>query len=163
MWCWSIFRKTVDQPEVLLPVGISFYTFPGTRISGGCLPERDCGRKIRFAMRCLYHFSQLVAELIERSGNLEQIREVPYKKTFEYHRIVNGPYSCCMDFFLKMVLARAGSPLKWTMHLTIITAWGVRNWLPGGGVCNSDLPGWKLLPDCDRGCTGDGLHIDGEF
>lgn len=43
---------------------------------------------------------------IERSKNLlEQIRDIPERKTLEYHRIVNGLIVMLYGFFLKMVIA----------------------------------------------------------
>ena len=101
-------KKTLTSSlEVLLPVGISFYTFQALGYLVDVYRKEIAAEKnpLRYALFVSF-FPQLVAGPIERSGNLlKQIREVPYKKTFEYHRIVNGLILMLYGFFLKMVLA----------------------------------------------------------
>lgn len=93
--------------SVLLPVGISFYTFQALGYivdvyRGEIQAEKN---PFKYALFVSF-FPQLVAGPIERSKNLlEQIREIPERKTFEYHRIVNGLIIMLYGFFLKMVIA----------------------------------------------------------
>lgn len=93
--------------SVLLPVGISFYTFQALGYivdvyRGEIQAEKN---PFKYALFVSF-FPQLVAGPIERSKNLlEQIREIPERKTFEYHRIINGLIIMLYGFFLKMVIA----------------------------------------------------------
>ena len=99
-------KPLTSSLEVLLPVGISFYTFQALGYLVDVYRKEIAAEKnpLRYALFVSF-FPQLVAGPIERSGNLlKQIREVPYKKTFEYHRIVNGLILMLYGFFLKMVL-----------------------------------------------------------
>ncbi|MEM6800271.1 MAG: MBOAT family protein [Bacteroidota bacterium] len=90
--------------EVLLPVGISFYTFQTLSYSidvyqGKISPEKHLGR---FALFVSF-FPQLVAGPIERSGNLlPQFREEKY---FDYARIVSGMRLAAWGLFKKVVIA----------------------------------------------------------
>lgn len=100
--------QTIDNSfSVLLPVGISFYTFQALGYivdvyRGEIQAEKN---PLKYALFVSF-FPQLVAGPIERSKNLlEQIREIPERKTFEYHRIVNGLIVMLYGFFLKMVIA----------------------------------------------------------
>lgn len=93
--------------DVLLPVGISFYTFQALGYivdvyRGEIEAEKN---PLKYALFVSF-FPQLVAGPIERSKNLlKQIREIPERKTFEYHRIVNGLMLMLYGLFLKMVIA----------------------------------------------------------
>lgn len=100
--------ETIDSSfSVLLPVGISFYTFQALGYivdvyRGDIEAEKN---PLKYALFVSF-FPQLVAGPIERSKNLlEQIREIPERKTLEYHRIVNGLIVMLYGFFLKMVIA----------------------------------------------------------
>ncbi|MEO1215502.1 MAG: MBOAT family protein [Bacteroidota bacterium] len=90
--------------EVLLPVGISFYTFQTLSYSidvynGKIDPEKHLGR---FALFVSF-FPQLVAGPIERSGNLlPQFRE---KKSFDYERVMSGMRLAAWGLFKKVVIA----------------------------------------------------------
>ena len=77
----------VEKPfDVLLPVGISFYTFQALSYTvdvyrGTVKPEKNF---LRYALFVSF-FPQLVAGPIERSGNLlTQIQELPKKKLWNY-------------------------------------------------------------------------------
>lgn len=100
--------KTIESSfSVLLPVGISFYTFQALGYivdvyRGEIRAEKN---PLKYALFVSF-FPQLVAGPIERSKNLlEQIRDIPERKTLEYHRIVNGLIMMLYGFFLKMVIA----------------------------------------------------------
>lgn len=90
--------------DILLPVGISFYTFQSAGYvidvyRGKIKPERHLGI---YALYVSY-FPQLVAGPIERSYNLlPQLRE---KYSFDYKRVTDGLKLMAWGFFLKVVVA----------------------------------------------------------
>ncbi len=94
----------LPELKVLLPVGISFYTFQTMSYSidiyrGVTKPEKHLGR---FALYVSF-FPQLVAGPIERSRNLlPQIRE---EKTFRPEQIISGLKLILWGFFKKIVIA----------------------------------------------------------
>lgn len=95
----------VEQPfSLLLPVGISFYTFQALSYTMDVYrkeiePERNF---FRYALFVAF-FPQLVAGPIERSKNLlQQLRE---KHDFEYSRVRQGILTMAWGFFLKMVIS----------------------------------------------------------
>ncbi|MBI5392785.1 MBOAT family protein [Candidatus Woesearchaeota archaeon] len=90
--------------NVLLPVGISFYTFQAISYSVDVYnnkvnPERN------FGMYALYHsfFPQLVAGPIERAGNL--LHQFYEEHRFEYKRVADGLKLMLWGFFKKVVVA----------------------------------------------------------
>ena len=97
---------SMDVPvfDVILPVGISFYTFQALSYSvdvyrGEVAPEHDFFRYALFVS----FFPQLVAGPIERSKNLlTQLRE-PRRFDFEY--ALDGILLMLWGFFLKIVIA----------------------------------------------------------
>ncbi|WP_187262366.1 MBOAT family O-acyltransferase [Pontibacter beigongshangensis] len=90
--------------ELLLPMGISFYTFQTMSYSidvynGRIKPERHLGV---FALFVTY-FPQLVAGPIERAGNLlGQLKEY---HSFDYDRIAGGLRRMGWGFFKKIMIA----------------------------------------------------------
>jgi len=100
------FNVFYDVPafEVLLPVGISFYTFQTLSYTidvynGKLQPERHFGR---FALYVAF-FPQLVAGPIERATRLlPQFRE---EVTFDYERLTTGMRQVIWGFFKKVVVA----------------------------------------------------------
>ncbi|PTX21370.1 D-alanyl-lipoteichoic acid acyltransferase DltB (MBOAT superfamily) [Pontibacter mucosus] len=90
--------------ELLLPMGISFYTFQTMSYSidvynGRIKPERHLGI---FALFVTF-FPQLVAGPIERAGNLlGQLRQY---HEFSYPRVVAGLRRMAWGFFKKIVIA----------------------------------------------------------
>lgn len=96
----------IDLPEfgLLLPVGISFYTFQALGYSidvyRGTTPvERDFSTYALFVS----FFPQLVAGPIERSNNLlPQFKERHY---FDYDQVMAGVRLMVWGYFLKLVLA----------------------------------------------------------
>lgn len=100
-------KPVTSSLKVLLPVGISFYTFQALGYivdvyRGEINAEKNLFKYALFVS----FFPQLVAGPIERSKNLlEQIREIPNRRTFEYYRIVNGLIVMLYGYFLKLVIA----------------------------------------------------------
>ena len=97
-------RLEMPVSKLLLPVGISFYTFQALGYSidvyrGTTRVERDF---LTYALFVSF-FPQLVAGPIERSNNLlPQFRE---KRTFDYESAMQGVRMMVWGYFLKLVLA----------------------------------------------------------
>ena len=93
--------------DIILPVGISFYTFQALGYvidvyRGDTVAEKN---PFRYALFVSF-FPQLVAGPIERSGNLlKQVQEVPLKKLWDYSRIAKGLMVMLYGYVLKMVIA----------------------------------------------------------
>lgn len=106
----SRFLQSISIPfhpltlKVLLPVGISFFTFQTLSYSidvyrGKIKPEKNLGK---FALYISF-FPQLVAGPIERAENLlPQLHEKHY---FEYKRVTDGLKLMLWGFFKKVVIA----------------------------------------------------------
>lgn len=93
--------------NLLLPVGISFYTFQaiGYIIDVYRGKVRAEHNFFKYALFVSF-FPQLVAGPIERSDNLlRQIDNIPNVKLFDYERITNGLIYMLYGYFLKMVIA----------------------------------------------------------
>lgn len=94
--------------DVLLPVGISFYTFQALGymidVYRGDIPaERNLFRYALFVS----FFPQLVAGPIERSGNL--MRQVNEPHAFDYQRVMDGLMIMLLGFFEKLIVADRAS------------------------------------------------------
>jgi len=90
--------------QVLLPVGISFYTFQSMSYTidvyrGQIRPEKHFGI---FALYVSF-FPQLVAGPIERSGHL--LPQFYQRYHFDYDRVVSGLKLMAWGFFKKLVIA----------------------------------------------------------
>ncbi|WP_276497264.1 MBOAT family O-acyltransferase [Pontibacter litorisediminis] len=90
--------------ELLLPMGISFYTFQTMSYSidvynGRIKPERHLGI---FALFVSF-FPQLVAGPIERAGNL--LGQLHQGHEFSYYRVVAGLRRMAWGFFKKIMIA----------------------------------------------------------
>ncbi|MFT2007807.1 MBOAT family O-acyltransferase [Pontibacter sp. 13R65] len=90
--------------ELLLPMGISFYTFQTMSYSidvynGRIKPEKHLGI---FALFVTF-FPQLVAGPIERAGNL--LDQLKASHQFDYNRIVGGLRRMAWGFFKKIMIA----------------------------------------------------------
>ncbi len=95
--------------ELLLPLGISFYTFQkaGYLIDvyrGTTAAERNVGRFLLFAT----FFPQLVAGPIERAKNL--LPQLARPVDFDYARVVGGLRLVAWGFFKKVVVADRLAP-----------------------------------------------------
>lgn len=96
----------IDMPEfgLLLPVGISFYTFQALGYSidvyrGGTKVERDF---LTYALFVSF-FPQLVAGPIERSNNL--LPQFKRQHCFNYDAVMAGTRLMVWGYFMKLVLA----------------------------------------------------------
>ena len=109
--------------DILLPVGISFYTFQALSYTmdvyrGDIRAERDFFAYALFVS----FFPQLVAGPIERSGNLLGQLAVPHK--FSFDNLREGLLIMLWGFFLKLVIADR-------LALYIDTVYGARYLYPG--------------------------------
>lgn len=93
--------------NLLLPVGISFYTFQALGYTvdvyrGTVQAEKNF---INYALFVSF-FPQLVAGPIERSGNLlSQVNKLKQERLFDYNKAVSGFSLMVYGMFLKVVLA----------------------------------------------------------
>lgn len=90
--------------DVLLPVGISFYTFQALSYTMDVYRNNIYAEKnfIQYALFVSF-FPQLVAGPIERSKNLLKQLALPHR--FNYEKARSGIYLMLWGFFLKIVLA----------------------------------------------------------
>lgn len=99
--------------DLLLPVGISFYTFQALGYTidvyrGTIKAEHNI---VNYALFVSF-FPQLVAGPIERSGNLlRQIRQTSETTTWNYERVRDGIFLMFWGLFQKMVIADRASIL----------------------------------------------------
>lgn len=93
--------------DLLLPVGISFYTFQALGYTmdvyrGTIKPEKNL---LKYALFVSF-FPQLVAGPIERSGNLlTQVQNVDKLKLWNYDRVRDGFFLMMWGLFQKLVIA----------------------------------------------------------
>lgn len=100
--------ETIDRRlDLLLPVGISFYTFQALSYTidvyrGDIKAEKNI---LKYALFVSF-FPQLVAGPIERSGNLlRQIQKIAETKLWDFERIRDGFLLMFWGFFQKLVIA----------------------------------------------------------
>jgi D-alanyl-lipoteichoic acid acyltransferase DltB (MBOAT superfamily) len=101
---WFSIRLDVPELNVLLPVGISFYTFQTLSYTidvylGRIQPERHLGR---FALYVSF-FPQLVAGPIERAGRL--LPQLRTHHPLDFPRIMDGLRQMGWGLFKKVVIA----------------------------------------------------------
>ena len=101
----KLFRlSSVPKVDILLPVGISFFTFQGLGyvidVYRGTIPAEKSF--LQYALFVSF-FPQLVAGPIERSGNLLHQLRVPHKFSFDNFR--NGCLLILWGLFQKIVVA----------------------------------------------------------
>ncbi len=101
--------RRFDAINIILPVGISFYTFQtigyvADVYMGKCEPEKS------LITYCAYisYFPQLVAGPIERSVNL--MPQIKKKKEFNYDQAVEGLKYMLLGFFKKLCIADKLAP-----------------------------------------------------
>lgn len=103
---FALFNISVRMPafDVLLPVGISFYTFQALGyvldVYRGEIPAEE--NFLRYALFISF-FPQLVAGPIERSKNL--MRQIYEPHTFDSERVKDGLLLMGWGFFQKLVIA----------------------------------------------------------
>lgn len=101
----SIMRhESVPLLDILLPVGISFYTFQAIGYTidvfrGTIKPERNIVKYATF----ICFFPQLVAGPIERASNL--LPQFSEKHSFDFDRTVEGLLLIVWGFFMKLVIS----------------------------------------------------------
>lgn len=100
--------QALEKPfDLLLPVGISFYTFQSLGYiidvyRGKVEHEKNIFRYALFVS----FFPQLVAGPIERSENLlRQIKELDNRKAWNYENVVKGLITMVWGLFVKMVIS----------------------------------------------------------
>lgn len=112
----SLFHAEIRERDILLPVGISFYTFQAVGYTIDCYRGDIKAEKnlIRYALFVSF-FPQLVAGPIERSGNMmHQICSVPdlsRRDLMDGRRIRDGLILMIWGMFLKLVIADRVSTL----------------------------------------------------
>ncbi|MBQ9555535.1 MAG: MBOAT family protein [Muribaculaceae bacterium] len=97
---------TMDWPTVniILPVGISFYTFQALSYSIDVYSRRiQPTRDIVAFFSYISFFPQLVAGPIERATNL--LPQILNKRTFDYCQAVDGLRQILWGFFKKLIIA----------------------------------------------------------
>lgn len=94
----------VPDFDILLPVGISFYTFQALSYTMDVYRDEIYAEKnfFRYALFVSF-FPQLVAGPIERSKNL--LKQLVKPKKFDFEAAVDGFLLMLWGFFLKLVLA----------------------------------------------------------
>lgn len=107
------FEPIDKRLDLLLPVGISFYTFQALSYTLDVYKGRIKAEKnfIRYALFVSF-FPQLVAGPIERSGHLlKQIQTINTAKLWNYKRIRDGVLLMFWGLFQKLVIADRASLL----------------------------------------------------
>lgn len=100
-------RMIESQFDIILPVGISFYTFQALSYTMDVYRE-DLKAEKNFAKYALFvsFFPQLVAGPIERSTNLiHQINDIEKNSRWDGKRSLSGLLQMIWGFFLKLVVA----------------------------------------------------------
>lgn len=97
-------KMTVPKFDIVLPVGISFFTFQAAGYfidvyRGEIYAERNFWRYALF----ISFFPQLIAGPIERSKNL--LKQLDKEYSFDYMRVRRGLLIMLWGFFLKLVIA----------------------------------------------------------
>ena len=110
-WCFlhifNIYQGDGIYLNLLLPVGISFYTFQSLSYLIDVY-RRDVAAEKNLVSYALYvsFFPQLVAGPIERSKNLlSQISNIENIQVYDFRRITSGLIMMIYGYFLKMVIA----------------------------------------------------------
>lgn len=99
--------KAVNSIDIILPVGISFYTFQAIGYTVDVYKGETKAEKnfFKYALFVSF-FPQLVAGPIERSKNLlTQIREESTRKLWNYERIIQGLITMVWGLFIKIVIS----------------------------------------------------------
>lgn len=110
--------------NIILPVGISFYTFQALGYTvdvyrGEIEHEKN---PLRYALFVSF-FPQLVAGPIERSKNL--LIQLKEKHTFNYDRVANGLVLMLWGYFLKLVIADRAAIVVDTVYNNIPSYFGI--------------------------------------
>lgn len=97
-------KLNVPQFDILLPVGISFYTFQALSYTMDVYRDEIYAEKnfFKYALFVSF-FPQLVAGPIERSKNL--LKQLDGSQKFDFERVRDGFLLILWGYFLKVVLA----------------------------------------------------------
>jgi alginate O-acetyltransferase complex protein AlgI len=100
----SEWYKNISHFDILLPIGISFYTFQSMSYTIGVYRNKTKAEQdfIKFALYVSF-FPQLVAGPIERAGHL--LKQFGQKYVFDYQRVSYGLKLMFWGFFQKVVIA----------------------------------------------------------
>ncbi len=106
----TVAKTNISFVDILLPVGISFYTFQAVGytidVFRGSAPERNF---VKYALFVSF-FPQLVAGPIERSGNLlGQINRLDKENLFSEKEFIAGFSTMLWGYFLKLMIADRAS------------------------------------------------------
>ncbi|MEQ9441365.1 MAG: MBOAT family O-acyltransferase [Cyclobacteriaceae bacterium] len=94
----------VDRLTIILPVGISFYTFQTLSYSIDVYKRKLTPTKDFFAFAAFVSFfPQLVAGPIERATHL--LPQFYHRRTFDYHKSIDGLRQILWGLFKKVVIA----------------------------------------------------------
>lgn len=106
--------------DILLPVGISFYTFQALSYTMDVYRDEIYAEKnfLRYALFVSF-FPQLVAGPIERSKNL--LKQLSERKHFSFEKLREGLLLMLWGFFLKIVLADRIAVFVDTVYADIAT------------------------------------------
>lgn len=99
--------------DIVLPVGISFYTFQALGYVIDVYRQQVKAEKnfIRYALFVSF-FPQLVAGPIERSGHLlSQIEEISRKPSWNFDKVTRGLLMILWGYFMKLVIADRAAAL----------------------------------------------------
>ena len=133
----------IPRSSLLLPVGISFYTFQSLSYTIDVYrKELPAERKLLMFLLYVAYFPQLVAGPIERAGKLLPQLHVPYR--FDWERTVSGLRLACWGMFKKVVVAdRLADIVNIVMneptsfgafaHVVAITFFGIQVYLDFSG------------------------------
>lgn len=97
----------IPETDILLPIGISFYTFQALGYAVDVYRKEIPAEKnlLRYALFVSF-FPQLVAGPIERSKNLlQQVLHEPERHLWDYRRVTSGLTMMLWGFFIKVVIA----------------------------------------------------------
>ena len=103
-WAKVVGKTEVNHVDVLLPVGISFYTFQALGYAADVYRKEIHAEKnfLKYALFVSF-FPQLVAGPIERSGSL--LKQFEEKHHFSFERTLDGLACMLWGYFLKVVVA----------------------------------------------------------
>lgn len=129
--------------DIILPVGISFYTFQALSYTVDVYRgDIDCERNILKYALFVSFFPQLVAGPIERSGNLlRQIERLDKKQKLDFDKMARGLTLMVFGLFMKMVVADRISNLVNTVFNSY--------WMYGGVELVLAAVGFAIQIYCD--------------
>ncbi len=111
-WIFDLFKtgKTIHLTEIILPLGISFYTFQTISYTIDVYRRHAKAEKDFILYGCyVTFFPQLVAGPILRAG--EVMNQLAKRPKFKINYIIDGIERILYGFFLKVVLADNIAPL----------------------------------------------------